>query len=104
MGLVHSGQISLPTLIAKLTSEPARIIGKSHGKFGTLAAGTPADITIFDPDLEWVVDTKAFASKGRNTPLAGSKLKGRVMATIYRGKLVYKDNSIKIEGRDSLPL
>jgi dihydroorotase len=104
MGLVHSGQIPLTTLIAKLTNEPARIIGNKYGKFGTMAAGTSADITIFDPDLEWIVDTKDFASKGKNTPLAGSMLKGKVMATIYQGKLVYKDAFIKIEGRDSLPL
>jgi dihydroorotase len=47
--------------------------------------------------MEWTVDTKAFASKGKNTPLAGSRLKGRVMATISRGKLVYKDDSVKLK-------
>ncbi len=93
MSLVHSGQVSLNTLIARLTCEPARIINQP----GTLAAGAPADITIFDPDREWVVDTGAFASKGRNTPLAGAMLKGKVMATVFGGKLVYKDVTIKIE-------
>jgi len=44
-----------------------------------------------------VVDTGVFASKGKNTPLAGSVLKGRVMATISQGKLVYKDDSITVE-------
>jgi len=96
-GLVHGGQLSLPTLISKLTCEPARIIGGKHGKLGTLAVDAPADITLFDPDKEWVVDPDAFASKGRNTPLAGRKLKGRVMATIVQGKLIYKDESVKIE-------
>ncbi|MFC2041184.1 dihydroorotase [Chloroflexota bacterium] len=99
MSLVHDGQTSLMTLISKLTCEPASIIGDKYGKLGTLAIGAPADITIFDPDKEWLVDTNAFASKGRNTPLAGSVLKGRVMATIYQGKLVYKDDSIRIEGK-----
>jgi len=94
MSLVHDGQLSLDIIIAKLTYEPARII---NNKAGTLAIGAPADVTIFDPDMNWVVDTKAFASKGRNTPLAGSSLKGRVMATIFGGKLVYKDNSVRIE-------
>ncbi len=97
MSLVHGGEISLATLIAKLTSEPARIIGNSYGGLGTLATGAPADITIFDPSLEWVVEPKDFASKGRNTPLAGERLKGRVMATIYEGKIVYKDDSIKVK-------
>ncbi len=97
MSLVHSGKLPLITLIAKLTGEPARIIGDKYGKLGTLEIGTPADITIFDPTLEWVVDTGAFASKGKNTPLAGSVLKGKVMATISQGKLVYKDDSITMK-------
>jgi len=95
MGLVHRGDISLVSLINKLTAAPAKIIGKSCGGLGTLAVGSTADVTIFDPDLEWTVDTREFASKGRNTPLAGEKLKGKVMMTIYGGKVVYKDESVK---------
>jgi dihydroorotase len=97
MSLVHSGEIKLADLIAKLTSEPAKIIGNSYGGLGTLAIGAPADVTIFDPELEWVVDIKDFASKGKNTPLAGERLKGRVIATIYGGKIVYKDEGIKLK-------
>ena len=97
MSLVHNGQLTLPALISRLTSGPARIIGDRYGKLGTLAIGAPADITIFDPDRSWVVDTSAFASRGRNTPLAGSTLKGRVMATISQGKLVYQDDSITVK-------
>jgi len=97
MSLVHDGKLTLATLISKLTCEPAGIIGDRYGKLGTLAIGTPAEVTIFDPDRNWVVDTNTFASKGRNTPLAGSILKGKVMATITQEKLVYKDNSIKFE-------
>jgi len=95
MRLVHDEQLTLTTLIAKLTCEPARII--NYDKLGTLSIDAPADITLFDPDKEWVVDTKAFASKGKNTPLAGSVLKGKVMATIYEGKPVYKDDSITVK-------
>jgi len=47
--------------------------------------------------MNWVVDTRDFASKGKNTPLAGSVLKGKVVATISQGKLVYKDNSITVK-------
>ncbi len=97
MTLVHDGQLTLATLIAKLTGEPAKIIGNKWGKLGTLTVGTPADVTIFDPDLEWIVDTEAFASKGKNTPLANSRLKGKVMATISQGKLAYKDDSVRVE-------
>ena len=97
MKLVRNGQLPLTILIAKLTYEPARIIGNKFGELGTLAIGAPADITIFNPNMDWVVDTKAFASKGKNTPLAGSVLKDKVMATISRGKLVYKDDSITVK-------
>jgi dihydroorotase len=97
LSLVHDGQLSLKTLISKLTCEPSKIIGDKYGRLGSLEVGASADVTIFDPDREWTVDTKAFVSKGKNTPLAGSRLKGKVVATISRGKLVYKDDSIKVE-------
>jgi len=97
MSLVHDGQLTLITLIAKLTSAPAKIIKDDN--LGTLKIGAPADITIFSPDREWRVDPRSFASKGRNTPLAGKALKGKVMATLFQGRLVYKDDSVKIEVR-----
>ena len=99
MSLVHDRKLTLATLISRLTCEPARIIGNKYGKLGTLAIGAPADITIFDPAREWVVDTRAFASRGKNTPLEGSALKGRIMATIFQGKLVYRDDSVKLEAK-----
>lgn len=97
MGLVNSGQLDLNLLISKLTCEPARIIGDRYGKLGTLEVSTVADVTLLDLDREWVVDINAFASKGKNTPLAGSLLKGKVMATISRGRLVYREGSVKLE-------
>jgi dihydroorotase len=97
LSLVHDGQLSLKTLISKLTGEPSKIIGNRYGRLGSLEVGVSADVTIFDPDMEWTVDTKAFASKGKNTPLVGSRLKGKAVATIAQGKLVYKDESVKIE-------
>ena len=87
MGLVHTGKLVLPLLIAKLTSVPAKILGR---ELGTLATGSPADVTMFDPEAEWVVDAEKFASKGRNTPLNGEKLKGKVLATVYGGRVVYR--------------
>ena len=97
MSLVHNGQLTLPFLISRLTYEPAKLLGDRYGKLGTLSIGTPADVTIFDLNKEWVVDTSVFASKGKNTPLAGATLKGKVMSTIYGGKLVYKDEAVKAE-------
>jgi dihydroorotase len=92
MSLVHAGVLALPTLISKLTVEPARIISRD---FGTLNVGAAADVTIFDPDFEWVVNPDEFASKGRNTPLVGKTLKGRVMATIAGGKVVHRDAALR---------
>lgn len=97
--LIFHSELSLNTLIAALTIGPARIL--KYEKLGTLEVGAPADITVFDLHREWVVDTGNFASKGKNTPLNGSVLKGKVMATIFNGKPVYKDDSIPIETREN---
>jgi len=95
MKLVHGKQIDLTTLIAKLTVEPARVL--DIPLLGTLKVGAPADVTIFDPDTEWEVDADLFASMGRNTPLNGCALRGKVMATIFGGKVVYRDRTMKLE-------
>jgi len=95
MGLVHQGEISLTQLFSKLTCEPAKVIGRND-ELGTLKAGAPANITILDPDREWIVNSRNFASKGKNTPCDGYKFKGKVMATISRGKLAYTNDSLVI--------
>ena len=87
MGLVHKGEIDLTTLISKLTCEPAKILGRDDD-LGTLKTGSPANITIFDPVREWVVDSEQFVSKGKNTPLEGYRLKGKVMVTIVDGRII----------------
>jgi len=85
--LVASGTLSLNQAIAKLTSEPARILKLPKGR---IAEGADADLTIFDPDREWTVDTSGFASKSRNTPFHGWRLKGGTVATIVAGKVVWE--------------
>ena len=103
MSLVHHGEIGLTQLISKLTCEPAKVIGR-NGELGTLKAGAPANITILDPDREWIVNSRNFASKGKNTPYDGYKFKGKMMATIANGKIVYINDSLlshtlSLEGR-----
>jgi dihydroorotase len=88
MSLVHAGELALPLLISKLSCEPAAIVGLAAP---SLKSGSPADLVLFDPQKEWTVDPTRFASKGQNTPLAGRKLKGKVMMTYCQGNLVYKD-------------
>jgi dihydroorotase len=95
MGLVHRGKLDLVTLISKLTHEPASFLRRSD--LGTLKPGAVADVVIFDPNKEWVVNPEEFISKGKNTPLAGAVLKGRVMATLYGGEVVYKDKAMSLK-------
>jgi dihydroorotase len=97
MSLVHEGRMSLTMLLSKLTYEPAKIIARDGG-LGTLKAGSPANITIFDPDREWIVDSRNFASKGKNTPYDGYKFRGKVMVTLVDGKIIYEDDSVKVMG------
>lgn len=98
MSLVHSGRIGLPALIEAMTAKPAKFLRDSSAtvdeRLGTLQAGAPADVTIFDPEAEWVVDPSEFASMGRNTPLAGMTLRGRVAATIVSSELRYTHASL----------
>lgn len=94
MNLVHQGSLTLALLLSKLTWEPARIMGRG-GELGTLKPGTEANVTVFDPNREWVVDTHDFASKGRNTPFEGCTFKGKVLATIARGRMVYCDQGLE---------
>ena len=61
---------------------------------GTLAPGAVGDVTILDPDEEWTVDPERFRSMGRNTPLAGQTLRGRVAATIAGGILVHQTERV----------
>ena len=87
--LVHEGRIALPTLIKRLTVGPARILGLDYAPLASLAPGTPADLVLFDPQAEWIVDASKFVSKGKNTPLDGVKLRGRAFATLASGEIVY---------------
>ena len=86
--LYHTGKLDLSTLLGKMTVKPARILGTDRGR---LALGSDGDAVIFDPDEEWVVDPEQFASKGRNTPFGGRRLKGRVKYTVVGGKVIYQD-------------
>ena len=95
MSLVHQEHIDLPLLIEKLTSGPAKFLGKAD--MGTLRVGVPADITIVDPDAEWVVDADSFLSKGKNTPIDGATLKGQVVATLVGGEIKYQTDNLVVK-------
>ena len=84
--LVHQDRLGLPGLVARLTSGPAGVLGERFAPFASLGPGTPADVALFDPDREWTVDARSFASKGKNTPLDGTTLKGLVKASFVAGR------------------
>ena len=85
--LVHAGSIDLERMVQMCSANPARIFGLSDR--GTLKANAHADITILDPQLEWVFDVKKSKSKSRNTPFHGRSMYGAAVATIVGGRLVY---------------
>lgn len=79
--------LSLSKAVAKMTSEPARILGIDAGH---LSIGSAADICIFDPDHYWKVTSMAILSQGKNTPFMGMELPGRVKYTLVNGHIVYE--------------
>lgn len=86
--LVKQGVLPLSDAMAKLTCNPAGIL-RLEG--GSLEVGGPADITIIDPEKEYIVNTQAFKSKGKNSPFHGWRLKGKAMLTIVDGQIVFQE-------------
>ncbi len=89
--LVHTGKITLETLIERMTYAPARVFQLEGG---TLRVGAPADVTVIDPKLCWTVDEKAFYTKGSHSPFIGRALKGKAVMTIVDGRIVMKDGIV----------
>ncbi|MEJ7654519.1 MAG: amidohydrolase family protein [Chloroflexia bacterium] len=91
--LVHRGDLDLPTLVGLLTVGPTRTFNLSAAG---IREGARADLTLFDPNLAWVVDSNALLSKGKNTPLHGRSLRGKTLLTMA-GERVY--TSMEMETR-----
>ena len=83
--LVQLGYLTYVQLVEKMSFNPSKILGLNRG---TLTVGKVADITIFNPSEEFVVDVNNFKTKGRNCPFDGFKLKGKVYYTIVNGKII----------------
>ncbi len=86
--LVATGILTPMQMAEKMSWNPAKVIGIENER-GSIEAGKMADIVIFNPDMEYTVDVNEFASKGKNTPYDGKVLKGRVVNTICKGKVVF---------------
>jgi dihydroorotase len=87
LSLVHQGIISAGRMVEMMAVNPARLLRLTD--HGCLAIGAPADITIIDPNFEWIVEPAIFRSKSRNTPFAGMRLKGLPIATIVGGEIIF---------------
>jgi dihydroorotase len=104
MTLVEARAIDLTTLIERLTAGPVRALGLERAVPGTalsltkglgsLAEGAPGDVVLLDPNAEWTVEPERFASKGKNTPLAGRTLRGKVVTTVYAGRVVWAQEKV----------
>ena len=86
LALVHSGRLSLPALLGKLTAAPARLLGLEQG---ALARGAPADLALIDLDRPWVIDADALLSKSKNAPYDRHPVRGRVLRAAVGGETVF---------------
>jgi len=91
LDLVRAGVLTMSDMLAKMTSNPASLLGLESG---TLSLGSEADVTIFDPEATWTVDREALVSKGKNTPWHGKQMTGQVTHTIKAGRIVFENGTI----------
>lgn len=85
--LLKRGVLTMTQMVNAMSCLPAKVF---HLPGGTLRPGSIGDVTVFDPDREWIVNAADFKSKGRNTPYGGRKLFGQARATIVGGSVVYR--------------
>jgi dihydroorotase len=83
----EESRLPLAQGLARITSDPARVLGIEAGK---LAPGVSADICVFDPGRYWKIESKALKSQGKNTPYIGLEVKGKVRYTLVEGQVVYE--------------
>jgi len=87
LSLVADGTLSMAGLIAKMATNPARILRISCG----LRLGMPADITIIDPHHEFTIDASVFKSRSRNSPFVGTRAKGKAVLTMVGGRIAFEE-------------
>jgi dihydroorotase len=94
LAAVAAGRLPLARAVAALTVGPAAVLGARPGRRGAargLVEGEPADLVVVDAGDRWRVTADALASRGKNTPLLGRELPGRILLTVAQGRLAYRD-------------
>lgn len=86
--LIHEGYLTLHALIEKMSKHPAKLLKIQND----IKEGSAADLTIIDPDEEYIIDPSTFSSKSRNTPFSGMKVKGKAFLTMVGGRIIYQRN------------
>lgn len=87
--LVHTGLIGWERLIGLMTVEPARLCGLDGQGLGSLVEGGPGDVTVIDPEREWVIGLGDLKGKSVNTPFLGQAVRGRAVATVVGGRVAF---------------
>ena len=91
--LVEQGYLTPYQLIEKMSANPAKILGCDKG---TLSVGADADVTVIDPECEYVIDIEKFVSKAKNSPFGGRKVKGKALYTIVGGDIKVEEGELKV--------
>lgn len=85
--LVKPGHLTPMQMVEKMSCNPAKVLKIDRG---SLAVGKTADVTVIDPEEQYVIDPETFVSKGKNTPFGGRTVYGRVRYTLVNGQVVYE--------------
>jgi dihydroorotase len=91
--LVEGGLLTLGDMVRRMSTTPARILGL-EGQGGPVVPGAWANLVVFDPGARWTVDPGKFASRSRNCPWAAKELVGRVLLTVFQGRVVGRDGQV----------
>jgi len=91
LDLVASGLLTPAALVTRMSAAPARLLGLPGG---TLAPGSPADVTVIDPEVAWTCDPAKLRSRSRNTPFGGRALRGRAILTVVAGAIAFAEESL----------
>ena len=91
--LLHTGDVALSRLLAALSANPAKLLGREAGR---LAPGAPADLVLIDPDLPYVLDKRQLKSRSKNSPFDEARLQGAAVLTLVGGRIVHRSDLFAI--------